>query len=129
MHLTKYQIFPKFLRCTICYSNNRLKIELSEGSKGHYDTILGTLGKSLKNDRITEVHNDDAEIVAKSIINFVLEVEAIKKEYNGSVGVVLGFGVGNFFDFFDAIDLETKVVNSPRIFLGMDKSEIEMAVG
>ena len=41
---------------------------------------------------------------------------------NGSVGVVLGFRVGNFLDFFDAIDLETKVVDSPRIFLGMDEA-------
>ena len=48
---------------------------------------------------------------------------------DGSVGVVLGFRVGNFLDLFDAIDLETKVVDSPRIFLGMDEREIEMAVG
>jgi len=46
-----------------------------------------------------------------------------------SVGVVLGFRVGNFLDFFDAIDFETKVMDSPWIFLGMDESEIEMAVG
>src|SRR5262244_2894619 len=46
-----------------------------------------------------------------------------------SVGVVLGFGVGNFLDFFDAIDFETKVMDSPRIFLAMYQSEIEMAVG
>ena len=48
---------------------------------------------------------------------------------NGSVGVVLGFGIGDFLDVFDAIDFETKVVDSPRIFLGMDEREIEMAVG
>ena len=48
---------------------------------------------------------------------------------NGSVGVVLGFRVGNFLDFFDAIDFETKVMDSPRIFFAMDESEIEMAVG
>src|SRR6266481_7092139 len=46
---------------------------------------------------------------------------------NGSVGVVLGFRVGNFLDFFHAIDFETKVMDSPRIFFGMDESEIEMA--
>src|SRR5215510_7976023 len=48
---------------------------------------------------------------------------------NRSVGVVLGFGVGNFLDFFDAIDFETKVMDSPRIFLAVYQSEIKMAVG
>ena len=48
---------------------------------------------------------------------------------NGPVGVVLGFGVGNFLNFFDAIDLETKVVDSPRIFFAMNESEIQMAIG
>ena len=48
---------------------------------------------------------------------------------NSSVGVVLGFGVGNFLNFFDAIDFETKVMDSPRIFLTVDEGEIEMAVG
>ena len=46
-----------------------------------------------------------------------------------SIGVVLGFRVGDFLDFFDAIDFETKVMDSPRIFLAMDEREIEMAVG
>ena len=48
---------------------------------------------------------------------------------NGSVGVVFGFRVGNFLDFFDAIDFETKMMNAPRILLGMDQREIEVAVG
>ena len=63
----------------------------------------------------------DVDTIAFGVFNPTLR--------NGSVGVVLGFGGGNFLDFFDAIDLETKVVNSPWIFLCMDKSEIEMAVG
>ena len=40
---------------------------------------------------------------------------------NRPVGVVFGFGVGNFLDVFDAIDFETKVMNAPRIFVGVDK--------
>ena len=48
---------------------------------------------------------------------------------NRPVGVVFGFRVGNFLDLLDAIDLEAKMMNPPRIFVAMDESEIEMAVG
>src|SRR5215208_4022443 len=46
-----------------------------------------------------------------------------------SISVGFGGGVGNFFDRFDTIDLETEVMNAPGIFVRVNQSEIHMAVG
>src|SRR6516162_8557781 len=46
-----------------------------------------------------------------------------------AVGIILGFGICDLFDLFDALDFETEVVDSPRIFFAVDEREIHVAVG
>ena len=40
---------------------------------------------------------------------------------NGAEGVFLSFGLGDFFDSFDTLYLEAKMVNAPGVFVGADE--------
>src|SRR5690242_3054344 len=48
---------------------------------------------------------------------------------NRAVGIILGFGIGDFFYVFDAIDFEPKMVNAPRILFAVNQRQVEMTVG
>jgi hypothetical protein len=61
-------------------NNCGLAIELQAGTKGRYDTIWGTLNKQpLVSSIINEIDQKDAEMIAKNIIKFIIQVENVKK--------------------------------------------------
>jgi hypothetical protein len=59
-------------------SKPNMKLELSQGGNGRYDLIWGTIGNNLLTKSLDNVLESEKELLADSIIDFVLYVENIK---------------------------------------------------
>ncbi len=57
---------------------NNINIELKEGEKGKYDTILGTLKIPLISKDLDYITNNEQTIIAQTICDFLLEIDEFK---------------------------------------------------
>lgn len=60
------------------FQSARMEMELQEGSRGHYDTVWGTI-KGLKSHSVNDLKKDDQALVVDAIIKFVCGIEQLKK--------------------------------------------------
>ncbi len=59
------------------FQSNKMQIELMEGSKGHYDTVWGTM-KGLKSRYINELKSDEEKTIVDAIVKFISGIEQLK---------------------------------------------------
>jgi hypothetical protein len=55
-----------------------MEIEFTEGRKGYYDMIWGTM-KGFKSYTINELETDDEKIIVDIIVKFIAGIEQLKK--------------------------------------------------
>jgi hypothetical protein len=60
------------------FQSSKMEIELTEGRKGYYDMIWGTM-KGFKSYTINELETDDEKIIVDIIVKFIAGIEQLKK--------------------------------------------------
>lgn len=59
--------------------NINLKVDLQKGQNGYYDLVWGTSPNKLKSQSLNKICKEEKIEIANSIINFVQEIEELKK--------------------------------------------------